>query len=50
MGANSRRKSEKALKIKFCGFKFRDSNQSSGVALLATQTMKALILVGGKIS
>ena len=28
-----RGESEKALKIKFHGFKFRDSNQSRGVAL-----------------
>ena len=31
--ANFHEKSEKALKIKFCGFKFRDSNQSRGMAL-----------------
>ena len=31
--ANFRGKSEKALKINFRGFKFRDSNQSRGVAL-----------------
>ena len=34
MGSNFHGKSEKALKIIFCGFKFRDSNQSRGVALL----------------
>ena len=33
MGANFSGKSEKALKINFRGFKFRDSNQSRGVAL-----------------
>ena len=30
MAGNFRGKSEKALKINFCGFKFRDSNQSRG--------------------
>ena len=35
MGANFHGKSEKALN--FCGFKFRDSNQSRGVALLHKQ-------------
>ena len=34
MGANFRGKSEKALKIKFRDFKFRDSNQSRDVAPL----------------
>ena len=34
MGSNFRGKSEKALKINFCDFKFRDSNKSRGVALL----------------
>ena len=34
MGANFCVKSEKALKINFRGFKFRDSNQSRDVALL----------------
>ena len=34
MAGNFRGKSEKALKINFCGFKFRDSNQSRGVAPL----------------
>ena len=34
MGTNFRGKSEKALKINFRGFKFHDSNQSRGVALL----------------
>ena len=34
LGANFRGKSEKVLKINFHGFKFRDSNQSRGVALL----------------
>ena len=34
MGSNFHGKSEKALKINFRGFKFRDSNQSRGVALL----------------
>ena len=34
MGSNLRWKSEKVLKINFCAFKFRDSNQSRGVALL----------------
>ena len=34
MGSNFRGKSKKALKINFRGFKFRDSNQSRGVALL----------------
>ena len=34
MGSNFRGKSEKALKINFRGFKFRDSNKSRGVALL----------------
>ena len=34
MGSNFRGKSEKALKINFRGFKFRDSNQFRGVALL----------------
>ena len=34
MGSNFRGKSENALKINFRGFKFRDSNQSKGVALL----------------
>ena len=34
VGSNFRGKSEKALKINFCGFNFRDSNQSRGVALL----------------
>ena len=34
MAANFRGKSEKALKINFRGFKFCDSNQSRGVALL----------------
>ena len=33
MGSNFRGKSEKALKINFRGFKFRDSNRSRGVAL-----------------
>ena len=33
MGANFHGKSEKALKINFCGFKFHDSNQSRGMAL-----------------
>ena len=33
VGANLRGKPENALKINFCGFKFRDSNQSRGVAL-----------------
>ena len=37
MGANFRVKSEKALKINFRGFKFRDSNPSRGVALLHKQ-------------
>ena len=36
MGSNFRGKSEKALKI-IRGFKFRDSNQSRGVALLHKQ-------------
>ena len=34
MGSNFREKSKKALKIIFRGLKFRDSNQSRGVALL----------------
>ena len=34
MGANFSGMSEKALKINFRGFKFHDSNQSRGVALL----------------
>ena len=34
VGSNFRGKSEKALKINFRGFKFHDSNQSRGVALL----------------
>ena len=34
VGSNYRGKSEKALKINFRGFKFRDSNQSRGMALL----------------
>ena len=34
MAGNFRGKSEKALKINFCGCNFRDSNQSRGVALL----------------
>ena len=34
MGSNFNGKSEKALKINFRGFKFRDNNQSRGVALL----------------
>ena len=34
VGSNFRGKSEKALKINFRGFKFRDSNQSRGMALL----------------
>ena len=34
MAGNFRGKSEKTLKINFRGFKFRDSNQSRGVALL----------------
>ena len=34
MGSNFRGKSEKALKISFHGFKFHDSNQFRGVALL----------------
>ena len=34
MAGNFRGKSEKALKINFRGFKFRDSKQSRGVALL----------------
>ena len=34
VGSNFRGKSEKALKINFRGFKFRDSIQSRGVALL----------------
>ena len=34
VGSNFRGKSEKALKINFHDFKFRDSNQSRGVALL----------------
>ena len=34
MVGNFRGKSEKALKINFRGFKFRDSNQSKGVVLL----------------
>ena len=34
VGSNFRGKSEKTLKINFRGFKFRDSNQSRGVALL----------------
>ena len=33
MGANIPGKSKKALKIKFHGFKFRDNNQSRGMAL-----------------
>ena len=33
VGSNFRGKSEKALKINFYDFKFRDSNQSRGVAL-----------------
>ena len=37
MGANFRGKSIKTLKINFHGFKFRDSNQSGGVALLHKQ-------------
>ena len=32
VGANFCGKSEKALKVNFCGFKFHDSNQSRGVA------------------
>ena len=35
--ANFHAKSEKALKINFCSFKFRDSNQSRGMALLHKQ-------------
>ena len=34
VGANFREKSKMALKINFYGFKFRDSNQSRGVAQL----------------
>ena len=34
MGSNFRGESEKAIKINFPDFKFRDSNQSRGVALL----------------
>ena len=34
MGSNFRGKSEKSLKINFRDFKFHDSNQSRGVALL----------------
>ena len=34
VGFNFHGKSEKALKINLRGFKFRDSNQSRGVALL----------------
>ena len=34
VGSNFRGKSEKALKIDFHGFKFRDNNQSRGVVLL----------------
>ena len=33
MGSNFRGKSEMALKINFCGFKFYDNNQSRDVAL-----------------
>ena len=33
VGTNFRGKSEKALKINFCGFKFRDSNQYRDMAL-----------------
>ena len=33
VGSNFHGKSEKALKINFCGFKFHDSSQSRGVAL-----------------
>ena len=33
MGANFCGKSEKALKINFCGLKFGDSNHSRGMAL-----------------
>ena len=32
-------KSEKALKVNFRGYKFRDSNQSRGVELHAAQAM-----------
>ena len=39
MGANFCGKSEKALKIDFHGYKFRDSNQSRGVALLHKRSM-----------
>ena len=34
MAGNFRGKSEKALKFNFRGFKFHDSNQSRGMALL----------------
>ena len=34
VGSNFRGKSEKTLKINFRGFKFRDSNQYRGVAVL----------------
>ena len=37
VGSNFHGKSEKALKINFRGFKFRDSKQSRGVALLHKQ-------------
>ena len=37
MGSNFRGKSEKALKINLRGFKFRDSNQYRGVAVLHKQ-------------
>ena len=39
MAGNFHGKSEKALKINFRGFKFRDSNQSRGVALLSDDVM-----------
>ena len=37
VGANFHGKSEEALKINFCGFKFRDSNQSRGMTLHDTR-------------
>ena len=39
MAGNFRGKSEKALKISFHGSKFRDSNQSRGVALLQSDNV-----------
>ena len=39
VGSNFRWKSEIVLKINFCAFKFHDSNQSRGVALLQSNNV-----------